>query len=305
MKGILGKMKIKEYIDIATSLNQPFSTAVLKSEAEKLGVDEQDIIKRTENILADMRRSLVPQKDRPKRCEMAGHSAEQYSNSEFHGRLLSPVMADAASMALQIAQNSAGMGRIVAAPTAGACGILPGVLLSIQKHEKVTDKQLVEALINASGVGIVIAETASISGASGGCQAEIGSASAMAASAVTELLGGNARMCGNAMAFALKFIMGLVCDPVAGLVVCPCIKRNGSGAVNALFAAELALSGVESMIPPDEVIIAMKQVGDSMSISLKETALGGLAVTPTGKNFAKRLSEITKEHEAKFFASQD
>ncbi len=286
-------MKIQDYIDIANTQEIPFSAAVMQSESEKLSVTQEAIIERTAKVLDRMKSSVIPPKDIPIRCSMAGSAAEQYANSPSFGSLLSPLMADASAMALQIAQNSAKMGVIVAAPTAGACGVLPGTLLSLQKHREVTDEQLISGLINASGVGIVIAEVASIAGASGGCQAEIGSASAMAASAITEILGGSADQCGNAISLALKFVMGLVCDPVAGLVVCPCIKRNGSAAVNAMFAAELALCGVKSMIPPDEVILAMKQVGDSMSITLKETALGGLAVTPTGKRIAKELAEMT------------
>ncbi len=288
-------MRIQEYIETATAEGIPFSGAVLKSESDKLSVGSDEIISRTERILSKMKSSVVPPKTLPNRCVMVGNAAEQYMSSPAFGSLLSPLMADASAMALQIAQNSAGMGVIVAAPTAGACGVLPGVLMSLQKHRAISDEKLVEGLINASGVGIVIAETASIAGASGGCQAEIGSASAMAASATTEIMGGDAEMCGHAVALALKFVMGLVCDPVAGLVVCPCIKRNGSAAVNAMFAAELALSGVKSMIPVDEVIMAMKQVGDSMSITLKETALGGLAVTPTGQKLAKELSNLANE----------
>ncbi len=286
-------MKISDYIDISEKEVLTFSGAVLKSESEKLTVAPQEIIERTTKILSRMKESLIPPESVPIRCSMAGTAAEQYKNSPNFGTLLSPLMADASAMALQIAQNSAGMGVIVAAPTAGACGVLPGVLMSLEKHRNISEQQLVDGLINASGVGMVIADVVGVAGASGGCQAEIGTASAMAASAVTEIMGGNSEQCGNAIALALKFVMGLVCDPVAGLVVCPCIKRNGSAAVNAIFAAELALSNVKSMIPPDEVISAMKQVGDSMNITLKETALGGLAITPTGLKIAEELAELS------------
>ncbi len=288
-------MKIQEYISLANSHGMVFSQAVLRAEAEKLMVDESVIVDRTREILQNMESSVTPIENSSARCSMVKDIAGTYTSSDKFGSILSPIMADACAIALQIAQNSARMGRIVAAPTAGACGVLPGVLLSLRKHHNFTEMQLINALINASGIGISIADVAGISGASGGCQAEIGTASAMAASAATELLGGSPEMCGNAVALALKFIMGLVCDPVAGLVICPCIKRNGSGAANALFAAEMALCGVNSMIPVDEVIAAMKQVGDSMSTSLKETAQGGLAITPTGKEFAKRLSNMAKD----------
>ncbi len=289
-------MKIEHYISLAEQNNISFSGAVLLDEAQKLGVPKELIVERTFGILADMKRSLTPPDIFNERCDMVGDTAETYAGSAAHARLLSPIMARASSLALLIAQNSAKMGRIVAAPTAGACGILPGVLFALQEMEGYSDQALVDALINSSGVGMAVANVAGIAGAAGGCQAEIGTAGAMAASAVTELLGGTPRQCGNAVAFALKFVMGLVCDPVAGLVVCPCIKRNGSGAVNAMFSAELALCGVDSMIPPDEVIIAMKQVGDSMSITLKETAQGGLAVTPTGKRLSKKLKETADEY---------
>ncbi len=287
-------MKIKEYIDIANTDKTAFSKAVIKVESEKLCIDEAEIVKRTELILQNMKDSVKPVDTVPARCLMVGNASEQYASAHRFGSILSPIMADAAAIALQIAQNSAAMGRIVAAPTAGSCGVLPGVLLSLQKHYKIDDTMIIKGLINSSGVGMAIAEVAGISGAAGGCQAEIGSASAMAASATVELLGGTADMCAEAVALALKFIMGLVCDPVAGLVVCPCIKRNGSGAVNALYAAEMALCGIKSMIPVDEVIEAMKQVGESMCSSLKETAQGGLAITPTGKQLSAKLTEMSK-----------
>ncbi len=204
-------------------------------------------------------------------------------------QLLGPVGHDAAVIAMAIAEHNACMGRIVAAPTAGACGILPGVLLSLGKHLGKTDEQLILGLFNAAAVGLVIAKNASLSGAEGGCAAECGSAGAMAASAAVELLGGTPRMCANACAFALKAVMGLVCDPVAGLVEVPCIKRNVSGAMIALSSAELALAGIESAIPADEVILAMKSVGCMMNPALRETSLGGIAATPTACEIARRL----------------
>ena len=185
--------------------------------------------------------------------------------------------------ALQMGESNACMKRIVAAPTAGACGVLPAVLVPYARGEKLEKEQVIEALYVSAGIGQVIASRAFISGASGGCQAEIGSASAMAAGAMVHLKGGSDRQIAHAAAMALKNLLGLVCDPVAGLVEVPCVKRNVIGAVNALAAADMALAGIESRIPPDQVIDAMKEVGERMHVSLKETGQGGLAATPAGK----------------------
>ena len=181
------------------------------------------------------------------------------------------------------------MGRIVAAPTAGSCGILPGALLTFQKEKGASEQDCVMSLFTASAVGMVIAKNACLAGAQGGCQAECGSASAMAAAALVELAGGSPKMIAHGVAIALKNILGLVCDPVAGLVEIPCIKRNAAGVANALCAAEMALAGVHSAIPADEVILAMKRIGDAMSPALKETAEGGLAATPTGKRLYQQV----------------
>ena len=185
--------------------------------------------------------------------------------------------------AISMAESNACMRRIVAAPTAGSCGVVPAVLLPLCEREHYTQHELLEALYVASGIGAVIAYRASISGAAGGCQAEIGTASAMAAGALVSLRGGTNEQIGHAVAMALKNLMGLVCDPVAGLVEVPCVKRNVIGAVNAISAADMALAGIESRIPVDEVIDAMGEVGRRMPVEFRETALGGLAATPTGK----------------------
>ena len=191
--------------------------------------------------------------------------------------------------AISMAESNACMRRIVAAPTAGACGVLPAVLLPLCEREHYTQHELLEALYVASGIGAVIAYRASISGAAGGCQAEIGTASAMAAGALVSLRGGTNEQIGHAVAMALKNLMGLVCDPVAGLVEVPCVKRNVIGAVNAISAADMALAGIESRIPVDEVIDAMGEVGRRMPVEFRETALGGLAATPTGKAVKERM----------------
>ena len=191
--------------------------------------------------------------------------------------------------AISMAESNACMRRIVAAPTAGSCGVVPAVLLPLCEREHYTQHELLEALYVASGIGAVIAYRASISGAAGGCQAEIGTASAMAAGALVSLRGGTNEQIGHAVAMALKNLMGLVCDPVAGLVEVPCVKRNVIGAVNAISAADMALAGIESRIPVDEVIDAMGEVGRRMPVEFRETALGGLAATPTGKAVKARM----------------
>ena len=191
--------------------------------------------------------------------------------------------------AISMAESNACMRRIVAAPTAGSCGVVPAVLLPLCEREHYTQHELLEALYVASGIGAVIAYRASISGAAGGCQAEIGTASARAAGALVSLRGGTNEQIGHAVAMALKNLMGLVCDPVAGLVEVPCVKRNVIGAVNAISAADMALAGIESRIPVDEVIDAMGEVGRRMPVEFRETALGGLAATPTGKAVKERM----------------
>lgn len=201
--------------------------------------------------------------------------------------------------AIAVNEVNASMGIICATPTAGSCGVLPGVMLAMQEHLQVSDEVVVKHLFTASAVGFVIANNASISGAEGGCQAEVGSASAMAAAAMVEMAGGSPSQVANAVAIALKNMLGLVCDPVAGLVEIPCIKRNAAGASNALTAAEMSLAGIQSFIPADEVIHAMLQVGKSIPFSLRETAMGGLATTPTGIAATMQLNvEYLQEDES-------
>lgn len=191
--------------------------------------------------------------------------------------------------AISMAESNACMRRIVAAPTAGSCGVVPAVLLPLCEREHYTQHELLEALYVASGIGAVIAYRASISGAAGGCQAEIGSASAMAAGALAQLRGGGPEQTANALAMALKNLMGLICDPVAGLVEVPCVKRNVIGAVNAVSCADMALAGITSRIPADEVIDCMGMVGERLPREFRETARGGLAATPTGRAAWKQL----------------
>lgn len=195
----------------------------------------------------------------------------------------------AMAKALSTSEINASMGKIVAAPTAGAAGIIPSALLTTKEKFNLNDDDLINGLLTASGIGEIVAKNATVSGAYGGCQAECGVAAAMAAAAIVEMLGGNPEACLHAASFALINIMGLVCDPIAGLVEFPCALRNASGVVNALISADLALAGVTSLVPFDEVVEAMYKVGKSLPDSLKETALGGLAATPTGQLCKKRI----------------
>lgn len=201
--------------------------------------------------------------------------------------LCSPFLRDIIATALKMGECNACMRRIVAAPTAGSCGVLPAVLLPMKRRYDLPDDRFIEALYVAAGFGQVIASRASISGAEGGCQAEVGSASGMAAAAIVYLMGGSPEQTAHACAMALANTLGLACDPVAGLVEVPCVKRNVMGAVNALSCAEMALSGLVSQIPCDEVIDAMGAVGASLPSSLRETGEGGLAATPTGRRVAE------------------
>ena len=215
--------------------------------------------------------------------------------SESGKSLTGSFLSGALYRALAVSELNAAMGRIVAAPTAGSCGILPAALLTMQEEKQIPERDCVMSLFTASAVGMVIANNASLAGAQGGCQAECGSAAAMAAAAIVELAGGTPKMVEQAIAIAIKNILGLVCDPVAGLVEIPCIKRNASGVAGAFVAAELALAGIESAIPADEVIWTMKKVGDAMSSSLKETAEGGLAATPTGRRLHEQVFGTARE----------
>ncbi len=205
------------------------------------------------------------------------------------GALCGPVGARAIAIALAVAEYNAAMGRIVAAPTAGSCGILPGAVLALLEQGLADEDAAVDGLFCAGAIGMVIANQASIAGAEGGCQAECGSASAMAAAALVQMRGGAPAMAEQAAAIAIKNQLGLVCDPVAGLVEVPCIKRNAGGVTNALTAADMALAGIVSVIPVDEVVSAMREVGESLPCALRETAQGGLAATPTGKRIREQL----------------
>lgn len=215
---------------------------------------------------------------------LVGGDAARLERFRLSGKsLLGNRINQAAARAIAVAEVNAGMGRIVAAPTAGSCGVLPGVILTVRDILGSDEENVIMALFTAAGLGMVIAERASVSGAEGGCQAEIGSAAGMSAAAAVELAGGSPEETAHGAAIALKSFLGLVCDPVAGLVEVPCVKRNAMAAVLAISAAEIALAGIKSAIPLDEVIDTMASIGRHMPCSLKETAQGGLAITPTGE----------------------
>lgn len=215
-----------------------------------------------------------------------GYKMNQYACT---GGVSGAFAAQAIATAISVAECNAAMGKIVASPTAGSCGILPGAAITMMRQRGVSRAQAVLALMAAGGVGMVIANQASISGAEGGCQAECGSASAMAAAAIVQMAGGTPDMAIHAAAIAIKNQLGLVCDPVAGLVEVPCVKRNAGGVMNAICAAEMALAGIQSVIPPDEVIAAMREVGCALPSDLRETAKGGLAATPTAQDLTQRI----------------
>ncbi len=221
---------------------------------------------------------------------LVGGDARRYYARIGAGRALTgEAAAKAIAYALAVSEVNACMGRIVAFPTAGSCGIMPGAVAAAAETRGYSDAAIVEGLLTAAGAGLIIAENASISGAEAGCQAECGAGGAMAAAALVQMEGGTPRQVGMAVALALKNALGLVCDPVAGLVEVPCVRRNAFYAVQALVAADMALAGVESVIPVDEVIDTMRQVGAAMPVSLRETSQGGLARTPTGLAIQRRL----------------
>ena len=259
---------------------------VLADQAEADQVAPEILLENMRQALTVMRQAGIEGMDVALRSlsGMTGGQAIKYRDSALSGKTVGgALIGDMASTALAVAELNASMGRIVAAPTAGACGVLPGVLLGLQKSHGFSDDDLIHALFTAAGIGSVIAQRASISGAQGGCQAEIGSAAAMTAAAAVELCGGTAEMASHAVSFALMNLMGLVCDPVGGLVEVPCVYRNVAGVSIAVTAADMALSGIPSLLPADEVIDAMARVGRSLPASLRETGEGGCAACPSAR----------------------
>lgn len=277
---------IADLVSAAEKENVRISDLVIKEQAEARECSIEEMYNKMHKsfkvMIEAVEKGIV--KDSRSVSGLTGGSAWKMREQVAAGKnICGPVFGNAMIMALAVSETNACMGKIVAAPTAGSCGILPAAILSVMNDRKIPEKDVVMSMFTASAIGLVAANKASIAGAEGGCQAECGVGSAMAAAAVTEMCGGTPQMVSDACAIAIKNILGLVCDPVAGLVEIPCIKRNAMGTANAFTAAELALAGITSAIPADETLWAMKKVGDSMSSALKETGEGGLAATPTGK----------------------
>ena len=285
-------LSIAELVDQAAAQGKRISQIVLRDQAEQMDTEPQVLFRKMRENYHVMQESIQKGADPDIKSTSGltgGDAWKLYSVYEKKKSLTGSFMAGAMWRALAVSELNAAMGRIVAAPTAGSCGILPAAIVTMQEEYSLDEYDCVMALFTASAIGMVIGNNASLAGASGGCQAECGSASAMAAAAIVELAGGTPQMSGEACAIAIKNILGLVCDPVAGLVEIPCIKRNAGGVTTAFMAAELALAGITSHIPADETILAMKRIGDTMPASLRETAEGGLAMTPTGQALNTRV----------------
>ena len=271
---------------LAAAGDRPLWQAVLEDDCQDRGVESTDSLGRMTALWTAMKESVSSYD--PVRRSPSGLSGGQAAKMEaaadpLCGSFLQQVIATA----LKVGEHNACMGRIVAAPTAGASGVMPAVLIPLQSRDQLSDELMTQCLYVAAGFGQVIAARASISGAEGGCQAEVGSASGMAAAALVHARGGSPAQMAAACAMALQNVLGLVCDPVAGLVEVPCVKRNVMGATNALSCADMALAGITGAIPCDEVIDAMATVGRTLPCSLRETGEGGLAATPTGRRIAE------------------
>ncbi len=280
-------------------------------ESEETGIPLAEIVGRVREMVRVMKSSVseglghmedstpvrpgVFERARRSRTGLSGGDAAKVAGRIASGRNLpgNVLLAKSVAYALAVSEVNAAMGKIVAAPTAGSCGVIPGTFLALAEVSGAGEEDLVDALSAAGLIGQVIGERVGLSGAQAGCQAECGSAAAMAAAGLVQLAGGSPEDCIHAAAFALKGLMGLVCDPVAGLVEVPCIKRNATSAAVALASAEMALSGVRSRIPPDEVISAMAQVGRMIPPALRETSQGGLATTPTGLRVSHEMAGKT------------
>ncbi|GMA17516.1 L-serine ammonia-lyase, iron-sulfur-dependent, subunit alpha [Deinococcus metallilatus] len=267
----------------------PASAWVLAQDCQETGLNPEDIRAEMARRIGEMRASIERglKSDAKSITGMVGWNAKGLWDAP--DVLNAPLLRRVQAYAMAVNEENARMGRIVAAPTAGSAGTIPGALIGVADHLGIPDERLVDPLILAAGVGKAISKRMFISGAAGGCQAEIGSSAAMAAAAVTELLGGTPRACVHAASLALMNTIGLVCDPVGGYVEVPCVSRNAFYAVHAISAAQLALAQLESFIPPDEVLGAMASVGRMMPPELRETAEGGLAQTPTGLAVTARM----------------
>lgn len=286
-------LSLEELCQLEEQENKPFWKIVQEDDCREQDISEQENFERMRGMYLAMKKADEEYDEKLLSAsglvgtEGGKMKAARLSGSLLCGDFIGKVM----EKALKTSESNACMKRIVAAPTAGSCGVVPAVFLTIQEEKGYSEEQMVEALYVAAGIGGVIANRAFLAGAAGGCQAEIGSASAMAAGGVAHLLGGSGREIANAAALALKNLLGLACDPVAGLVEVPCVKRNVMGAVNAMTSADMTMAGIFSKIPPDEVIDAMRAIGRSMNEDIRETGKGGLAGTPTGVEIRDRMSQ--------------
>src|SRR4051812_46163140 len=283
---------LKELIELAEKGNTTIAQIMLKTEEEQKGIPKEQLLEKMSEQLGVMEDAVRKGTENPVKSRTGLTGGDGYRMKLYAKRGLSfihPKTLDTLSYALSVSEVNAAMGRIVATPTAGSAGILPAVLIHALESGRFKRDEIVLSMFTASALGLVVANKASISGAAGGCQAEVGSATAMAAGTLVELAGGTPEQVGNAVGIALKNSLGLVCDPVAGLVEIPCIIRNGLHAITAQAAADMALAGVASVIPPDEVIQVMHEVGQQMPESLRETGIGGLAGTPTGQKLKEQI----------------
>ena len=275
--------KLSEIVKISEERKVPFWRIIIEDDMRDRNVSFEDSYAKMEHMLDAMiqaDKSYSPQL-RSNSGLSGGDGAKLEKFRKQENRLIGTFLTMVMEKAVKMGESNACMKRIVAAPTAGSCGVIPAVLLTYLEQKNPPKEKIIQSLYVAAGIGQVIAATASISGAEGGCQAEIGSASAMAAGAVTFLEDGTTAQITTSVALAMKNMLGLTCDPVAGLVEVPCIKRNVSGAVNAIIASQMAIAGIESAIPADEVIESMGRIGQLLPACLRETSQEGLAVTPT------------------------
>ncbi|AZR72716.1 L-serine dehydratase, iron-sulfur-dependent subunit alpha [Anoxybacter fermentans] len=283
---------IEELVKKAEETNRPISDLVVEYEMNTSDLAREEIFNRMAANLQVMKEAIEKgmQQTVPTKSGMISDEARRMAAVVQEGKTLAGgIVPLALAKALAVATVNATMGKIVAGPTAGSCGIIPGALLAVAEVKKLDDEKIIRGLLTAAGLGTVVARKATLAGAAGGCQAECGVASAMAAGGIVEMMEGTPAQVSAAFALALKNMLGLVCDPVAGLVEVPCVKRNAMAASHAIAAAELALAGIKSVIPADEVVEAMGEIGDALPKSLKETARGGLAVTATGKRIAEEF----------------
>lgn len=282
---------VAELVELAVSKNVKIAEIMILQEMEFSGLSREQIIEKMDRNLTVMEQAVERGlKGVQSVTGLTGGDAVLLQNYIKSGKALAGnLLLDAVSKAVATNEVNAAMGMICATPTAGSAGVVPGTLFAVKEKLNPTRAEMIEFLFTSAAFGFVVANNASISGAAGGCQAEVGSASGMAAAAIVELAGGTPSQAAEAMAITLKNMLGLVCDPVAGLVEVPCVKRNAMGASNAITAADMALAGITSRIPCDEVIDAMYKIGLTMPVALRETAEGGLAATPTGRKLAKEI----------------